>query len=97
MLRWVTNYIDKNSQDWEKSRIARIEKEKKVLEKWDSLARQEKQDKIMLIREAEKAERQENQESKDKNKRKQKLEKAAIRSSSWKVWREAKKHDKASG
>ena len=91
MLQWVTAYIDKNSQDWEKSRITRIEKEKRVLEKWDSLARQEKQDEIMLIREAEKAERQENQESKDKKKRKEKLEKAAIRSSSWKVWRETKK------
>ena len=82
MLRWVTSYIDKNSQDWEKSRIARIEKEKKVLEEWDRLARQEKLDEIMLVREAEKAERQENPESEDKKKRKDKLEKAAKRLSS---------------
>ena len=86
MLRWVTSYIDKNKSDWEKRKIVRIEKEKKVLEEWDRLARQEKMDEIMLIREAERAERQETQGFKDK--KTEKIEKATRKSVSWKVWRE---------
>ena len=50
MLRWVTTYIDKNISDWEKSRIRRIENEKKAIERWENLARQEKMDEIMMVR-----------------------------------------------
>ena len=47
MLRWVTEYIDKNKSYWETRRITRIENEKKALEQWDKLARQEKMDEII--------------------------------------------------
>ena len=42
MLRWVTQYIKENEEDWEKELNKKIEKERKELEDWDKAKRFEK-------------------------------------------------------
>ena len=48
MVRWITEYIDTNTQRWEEERKSRVETEKESAERWKKMERLEK---IRIIRE----------------------------------------------
>ena len=42
MLRWITQYIKENEEEWEKQLNEKLEKERKELEEWNKSKRFEK-------------------------------------------------------
>ena len=41
-MRWITTFIDENSEKWDKERTERLEKERKELNEWEKKNRFEK-------------------------------------------------------
>ena len=48
MTRWITNYIDENTERWKKEKLERKENEKRTAQEW---AKMERLEKIRVIQE----------------------------------------------
>ena len=96
MMRWVTEFIEENSERWEKERNIRLEKERKELLDWEKSSRFEK---IKKLKEKWSKEKQETmkktqQNNKKENKTNIKIKKFVPpgqgRPNTWSQWREYK-------
>ena len=80
LLRWTTEYIEKNSERWEKEALVREQEQKRKLQEWEKKSRFEK---IHFLKEKLRLER-------DGNKDSQVKEKPQSPEKTWNIWREKK-------
>ena len=90
LMRWITEFIEENSENWEKERNIRLEKERKELLEWERSNRFEK---IRKLKENWSKERQETQQKTNNihnTKNKKFVPSKQTRSNTWSQWREYK-------
>ena len=90
LMRWITEFIEENSENWEKERNIRLEKERKELLEWERSNRFEK---IRKLKEKWSKERQETQQKTNNihnTKNKKFVPSKQTRSNTWSQWREYK-------
>ena len=96
MMRWVTEFIEENSEKWEKERNIRLEKERKELLDWEKSSRFEKIKKLKEKWSKEKQETMKNTQQNNKNENKTNIKTKKFvppgqgRSNTWSQWREYK-------
>ena len=96
MMRWVTEFIEENSERWEKERNMGLEKERKELLDWEKSSRFEKIKKLKEKWSKEKQETMKKTQQNNKNENKTNIKTKKLvppgqgRSNTWSQWREYK-------
>ena len=89
MLRWITEFIDKNSQSWKERRKQQLEEKEETEKQWDKLSMEEKRTRF---EEEEMVKIMEKEEEKDPKLKKQiRLEQILRLKSSWRNRREERR------